>query len=67
MSHPGDDESGRSPRTCSVCGTVAAPDDEGAALSWSTSVERGRRRAVCPACTRANVRSIEGKLTEEWW
>jgi hypothetical protein len=55
------------PRSCSVCGAVAAPDDVGAALAWSTSVEGSRRRDVCPACTRTNVRSIEGKLPEEWW
>jgi hypothetical protein len=54
-------------RTCSVCGAVAPPDDDGAVLAWSTSVEDGRRRDVCPACTRANVRSIEGKLPEAWW
>jgi hypothetical protein len=54
-------------RTCSVCGAVARPDDAGAALAWSTAVEDGRRRDVCPICTRSNVRSIEGKLPEEWW
>ena len=55
------------PRTCSVCGVVAAAYEGGALLTWSTSVEDGRRRDVCPKCTRANVRSIEGKLDEEWW
>ena len=28
--------------------------------------ERGMHH-VCAACTRANVRSIEAKLPEEWW
>jgi hypothetical protein len=50
-----------------VCGVVAAASEGSALLTWSTSVEDGRRRDVCPACTRANVRSIEGKLDEEWW
>jgi hypothetical protein len=36
---------------------------------WSFSVEdRGRRLVyTCPDCTRANIRSIEGKLPEEYW
>jgi hypothetical protein len=55
------------PRTCSACGVVAEPGDAAAVLAWSTSVEDGRRRHVCPACTRTHVRSIEGKLSEEWW
>jgi hypothetical protein len=54
-------------RTCSVCGAIAGADDGGAVLTWSTSVDEGRRRDVCPNCTRTNVRSIEGKLREEWW
>ena len=68
---PGMDDAGNTQvsgeRTCSVCGTVASTDDAGTALTWSTSVEHGRRHDVCATCTRANVRSIEGKLAEEWW
>jgi hypothetical protein len=36
-------------------------------LSWSVAIEDGRRRDVCPTCTRTNVRSIEARLTDEWW
>jgi hypothetical protein len=53
--------------TCSMCGVSSRVDDGEAALTWSVSVEDGRLRSVCPACTRANIRSIEGKLAEDWW
>ena len=34
---------------------------------WSFAVENGRMTYTCPDCTRANIRSIEGKLPEEYW
>ena len=36
-------------------------------LTWSTSVERGRRLYHCERCSRENVRAMEGKLDPEWW
>ena len=50
---------------CSRCG-AAAPDD-GLPVGWSLATsERGVDR-LCAACTRANVRSIEARLDEDWW
>lgn len=50
--------------TCAVCGVVA---EDVAPPTWS--METGERgvRLVCADCTRANIRSIEGKLDEAWW
>ena len=50
--------------TCDFCGTQA-PEAE--TLTWTTSVERGRRRAYCDSCSRSNLRAMEGKLDSEWW
>ena len=55
---------GDGPAYCGVCG-AAAP--EGAPATWSMqSSERGLTM-ICDDCTRANIRSIEGKLDEAWW
>ncbi|HZG93905.1 MAG TPA: hypothetical protein VEZ46_04270 [Mycobacteriales bacterium] len=56
--------SGPAPVTCAVCGVVA---EDVAPPTWS--METGERgvRLVCADCTRANIRSIEGKLDEAWW
>ena len=53
-------------KSCSRCGVTT--DDE-AELPPGWSFEHGRRGIewMCMACTRANVRSIEAKLPEEWW
>jgi hypothetical protein len=48
---------------CALCDTVA----ETMPLTWTTSVERGRTLVYCDACSRDNVRSIEGRLDAEWW
>ena len=50
--------------TCDFCGTRAA---EGETLTWTTSVENGRRRTYCDTCSRAHLRAMEGKLDSEWW
>jgi hypothetical protein len=50
--------------TCDFCGRQAG---EGDALSWTTSVENGRRKTYCDACSRTHIREIEGKLDSEWW
>ena len=53
--------------SCVVCGTDGDLDDLQVMLGWSMSSNGDERRATCPPCTRAHVRSIEGKLPEEWW
>jgi hypothetical protein len=56
-------------RTCSRCGTQADGPEEGLPPGWSFGVEPGVNRITytCPACVRANIRAIEGKLPEEYW
>jgi hypothetical protein len=53
--------------TCSRCGTAGEAPEDGLPLGWSLATgDRGVER-LCLECTRINVRSIEGKLPEEWW
>ena len=52
---------------CSRCG---APADGGARslpAGWSLVTDERGVGLLCLDCTRANVRSIEAKLPEEWW
>lgn len=51
--------------TCDFCGRVET--DDARALTWTTSVENGRRRAYCDECSRSNLRAMEGKLDSEFW
>jgi hypothetical protein len=51
--------------TCDFCGRQES--DEAQTLTWTTSVENGRRRVYCDACSRANLRAMEGKLDSEFW
>ncbi|MFZ2015397.1 MAG: hypothetical protein WAV00_16380 [Nocardioides sp.] len=51
-------------KTCDFCGREA---ESAETLTWVTSVENGRRRTYCDACSREHLRSIEGKLDSEWW
>ncbi|MFI9600791.1 hypothetical protein ACIHCX_13030 [Streptomyces sp. NPDC052043] len=48
---------------CARCGTPA----EGLPPTWTCSVESGTRRHFCDACSRENLRSIEGRLDSAWW
>lgn len=51
------------PVTCAVCGCqVDEPP-----VTWTLQTEGGRQQWICADCTRANVRSIEGRLDPEWW
>ena len=54
-------------RTCSYCGTQAEAADEGLPEGWSLVTEKRRVEYQCVSCVRANIRSIEGKLPEEYW
>lgn len=51
--------------TCDFCGTT--DPGEVPPLTWSVAVERGQVRRYCEACTRANLRAMEGKLDRDFW
>jgi hypothetical protein len=51
-------------RTCDFCGRQA---EDAETLTWTVSVENGRRRTYCDECSRDHLRAIEGKLDSEWW
>jgi hypothetical protein len=50
--------------TCDFCGASVEGDPP---LTWTTSVERGRKRVFCDRCSREHLRAMEGKLDSEWW
>ncbi|MFF4171418.1 hypothetical protein [Streptomyces sp. NPDC001744] len=51
------------PLACARCGTTAdAPP-----LTWTCSVEDGRRVYFCEDCARAHLRAIEARLDSSWW
>lgn len=54
-------------RTCSACGTQAPAPDGAIPDGWSMATERKRVTYQCPTCVRTHLRSIEGKLPEEYW
>jgi hypothetical protein len=41
--------------------------EDGLPEGWSLVTDERGMGYVCRDCTRANVRSIEAKLPEEWW
>ncbi|MEU0405354.1 hypothetical protein ABZ318_35145 [Streptomyces sp. NPDC006197] len=51
------------PFVCARCGRTT----ETLPLTWTCSVENGRRQYFCEDCARANIRSIEGRLDSSWW
>jgi hypothetical protein len=36
-------------------------------VTWSASMEGGRRLWTCERCAREHVRNIEAKLDSAWW
>ncbi|WP_328750370.1 hypothetical protein OHT57_33000 [Streptomyces sp. NBC_00285] len=67
-SYPGDSDGGGSEAqpgllVCARCGTSAA----GPRPTWVCSVENGDRQYFCDACSRENLRAIEGRLDSAWW
>lgn len=41
---------------------------DGAPLEWTMQIsDRGRVEFLCSDCSRANLRSIEGRLDTDWW
>lgn len=53
--------------TCARCGAVGDGGEGSLPLGWSLATEDERVEYLCPACVRANIRSIEGKLPGEYW
>ncbi len=49
--------------SCAWCGAVADP----APPTWSVSTTERGAEWLCDKCTRQNIRSIEGRLDNEWW
>ena len=54
-------------RTCSLCGTQVSVPAESLPEGWSIVTEGRRVQYQCASCVRANIRSIEAKLAEEYW
>ncbi|MCP2167896.1 hypothetical protein [Goodfellowiella coeruleoviolacea] len=52
---------------CYRCDQRQDRDDPVEALTWVPEREGQRLRWLCPACARAHVREIEGKLSHEYW
>ena len=52
--------------TCDLCGREE-PEESAATLTWTMSVEGGRRRVYCDDCSRRHLRALEGKLDSEFW
>ncbi|WUV73343.1 hypothetical protein OHA86_12320 [Streptomyces sp. NBC_01477] len=58
-----DQKNARTTTTCARCGTTHA----GLPLTWTCSVENGRRVYFCDDCARRHLRSIESRLDSAWW
>ncbi|EYT84111.1 MULTISPECIES: hypothetical protein [unclassified Streptomyces] len=65
---PGDLDHGgeHAPRPSVSCAHCGTPADE-PPPTWTCSVEDGVRRYFCDACSRAHLRSIEGRLDSARW
>ncbi len=51
------------PVSCAGCGCSADGPDP----TWSCSFDARGTTWLCQACTRQNLRAIEGRLDEAWW
>jgi hypothetical protein len=49
--------------TCAAC----AVREPGPPPTWSSQTGPRGLSWLCTACTRQNLRSIEGRLDEAWW
>lgn len=49
--------------TCARCGVT----HQGLPLTWTCSLEDGRRVYFCEDCARRHLRSIEGRLDSARW
>jgi hypothetical protein len=50
---------------CSWCGKVSPAQE--APVTWTFATERERLVYFCEACSRENLRAMEGKLDSEYW
>jgi transposase len=57
------DPTARTTTTCARCGTT----HQGLPLTWTCSVENGRRAYLCDHCAREHLRAIESRLDPAWW
>ncbi|HVL89284.1 MAG TPA: hypothetical protein VM841_03505 [Actinomycetota bacterium] len=60
-------EKPRETKSCRMCGTTATCAPGGIPPGWSFSAEPGGITFMCDDCARRNIRSIEAKLSMEWW
>ena len=51
--------------SCDFCGTTVPADEP--PLSWSLSIDGGQAKRYCEQCTREHLRSMEGKLDQQYW
>ena len=58
-----DQKTSQTTTTCVRCGAA----HHGLPLTWTCSVENGRRVYLCDVCARLHLRSIEGRLDSSWW
>ena len=65
---PPEPAAGQVPQETVTCDSCERREPAGpATMSWTISVERGRRRAYCDTCSRRHLRAMEGKLDREFW
>ena len=57
----------RETKFCRSCGSAATCAVGGLPPGWSFSAEAGGITFMCDVCARRNIRSIEAKLSIEWW
>ncbi|GGS44441.1 MULTISPECIES: hypothetical protein [Actinokineospora] len=52
---------------CARCGRPRDDADPAARLAWVRDTDERGTRWYCPECAREHLRSIEAKLTSDWW
>jgi hypothetical protein len=60
------DEQVQAVPVCGTCGRAASSVGL-AQVTWARGSENGRDVWTCDQCSRAHLRSIEGKLDSAWW
>lgn len=53
----------RTPVSCTWCGATAYD----VPVTWTMQTGERGVEWMCDACTRANLRSLEGRLPQDWW
>lgn len=52
---------------CDRCGATSPAGADRPPLTWTTTATPGGQRWLCDRCAREHLRSIEGRLDEQWW